>query len=97
MVCRLDNLDPGMFLSLLTKETYHILLSSITTIIFTTLEYISNKEEPQETQHETGRETYIHTGRNTSTAVELSLGLTCGLYGFQRQAADFSPIILWNL
>jgi hypothetical protein len=32
-------------------ETYHILLSSITTTIFTTLEYINTKEEPQETQH----------------------------------------------
>jgi hypothetical protein len=39
-----------------------------------------------------------HTGRNTSTAVELSLGLpvvAINPYGFQRQAADFSPI-LWN-
>ena len=34
----------------LSLETYHIFLSSITTIIFTTLEYINKKEEPQETQ-----------------------------------------------
>jgi hypothetical protein len=35
----------------LPKETYHILLSSITTIIFTTLEYISkqaNRTEEKE-------------------------------------------------
>jgi hypothetical protein len=32
------------------QETYHMLLSSITTIIFTMLEYINKKEEPQETQ-----------------------------------------------
>jgi hypothetical protein len=33
-----------------SQETYHILLSSINTIIFTTLEYINKREEPQETQ-----------------------------------------------
>jgi hypothetical protein len=33
-----------------SQEIYHILLSCITTIIFTTLEYINKKEEPQETQ-----------------------------------------------
>jgi hypothetical protein len=42
---------PGMLLSPFTLETYHTLLSSITTIIFTTLEYINKEEEPQETQH----------------------------------------------
>jgi hypothetical protein len=40
---------PGMLLSFLS-QTYHALLSSIATAIFITLEYISKKEEPQETQ-----------------------------------------------
>ena len=53
-------------------ETYHILLSSITTIIFTTLEYISKKEEPQETQlNNDVKKPNVH-------YIMLSLGPTCG-------------------